>query len=130
MLRNLHAHFNSFTFYQINPCKIVNAQKELIYSVLPLKRNLFTFGYAGSYCCAAFLSSYSEQGFYSCSAASAVEQGLSGAQSSAAPSGAQSVACMGLVAPPHVIFLDEGSNQCLLHWQADSSPGKPVCYHL
>ena len=28
MLRNLHAHFNSFvTFYQINPVKIFNAQK-------------------------------------------------------------------------------------------------------
>ena len=46
---------------------------------------------------------------------------------------AQLLWCMGLVDPRHVvIFPDQGSNPCLLHWQADSLPlshqGSPFLY--
>ena len=79
MLRNLHAHFNSFvTFYQINPVKIFNAQKKksYFYSVLPLKHN-FIFGYAGSSLLCGLFCLGASRDSYSCSAqASAVENRL------------------------------------------------------
>ena len=44
---------------------------------------------------------------------------------------AQLLWCMGLVAPQCEIFLDQGSNLCLPHWQEDSlQPGMPLCYLL
>ena len=65
MLRNLHAHFNSFvTFYQINPVKIFNAQKKksYFYSVLPLKHNFIYFWLCWVFIAVWAFLSRSEQG--------------------------------------------------------------------
>ena len=57
MLRNLHAHFNSFvTFYQINPVKIFNAQKKIIFlQCFTIKTQLYLFlAMLGLHCCVGF----------------------------------------------------------------------------
>ena len=85
----------------------------------PLPAPRLFFIALGLHCCA--------RGFSSCG-----EQGLCGVQAShwggfsCCGAQAQYLWCIGLVAPWHAgIFPDQGSNLFLLHWQADSLPGKP-----
>ena len=120
--------------------KAYRRSESLYFLILPFY--LFIFGCAGLRRCAGFSLVVASRG-YSLVAVSSfltavaalveklLEDGPSGARASAA--GAPGLVSTGSIVAAHrlscsvacAIFPDQGSNLCLLHWQAASSPNKP-----
>ena len=89
-----------------------------------LKKIIYLLLGCSGFCQAQAFSSCSEQGLLSsCSARASHCGGFSLCRASAPDARAPVIAVQGLSCPAaHGILPDQGSNPCLLHWQADFQP--------